>query len=205
MFFVHSFVYLAWLRTVHSLIGLSVSVNNDYIKVALKVKIKYNAIKWPSWKSEKFAFWKPIGSVPKSNMHGFWEQCVVLFPKFHVVLSPIVDALLGSIFLSDFSLLFPWCRTKKRNLHLNICYQTVWVRRCKTPTSAKPNHSFHVSFYSGTTKETPELKFRLRFFFVRSQIAVKSSSRMRNLWLCRMRDVFTHEHMTWCNGGQREV
>ena len=31
------------------------------------------------------------------------------------------------------------------------------------------------------TKETPELKFRLRFFFVRSQIAVKSSSRMRNL------------------------
>ena len=98
-------------------------------------------------------------------MHGFWEQCVVLFPKFHVVLSPIVDALLGSIFLSDFSLLFPWCRTKKRNLHLNICYQTVWVRRCKTPTSAKPNHSFHVSFYSGTTKETPELKFRHRFFF----------------------------------------
>ena len=98
-------------------------------------------------------------------MHGFWEQCVVLFPKSHVVLSPIVDALLGSIFLSDFSLLFPWCRTKKRNLHLNICYQTVWVRRCKTPTSAKPNHSFHVSFYSGTTKETPELKFRLRFFF----------------------------------------
>ena len=98
-------------------------------------------------------------------MHGFWEQCVVLFPKFHVVLSPIVDALLGSIFLSDFSLLFPWCRTKKRNLHLNICYQTVWVRRCKTPTSAKPNHSFHVSFYSGTTKETPELKFRLSFFF----------------------------------------
>ena len=52
------------------------------------------------------------------------------------------------------------------------------------------------------TKETPELKFRLRFFFVRSQIAVKSSSR---LWFWRIRDVLTNEHVAWCSGGRREA
>ena len=55
------------------------------------------------------------------------------------------------------------------------------------------------------TKETPELKFRLRFFFVRSQIAVKSSSRMRNLLALTHAWRLTNEHMAWCNGGRREA
>ena len=36
-------------------------------------------------------------------------------------------------------------------------------------------------YYSGFPEETPEFKFRPRFFFVRSQIAAKSLSRMRYL------------------------
>ena len=31
---------------------------------------------------------------------------------------------------------------------------------------------FEISFYSGFPKETPELKFRLRFFFVQPQFAI---------------------------------
>ena len=52
-------------------------------------------------------------------------------------------------------------------------------------------------YYSGFTKETPELKFPLRFFFVQPQFAI--------LKLIRMREDFTDEHMAWCSGGQRRV
>lgn len=47
------------------------------------------------------------------------------------------------------------------------------------------------------SKETPKLKFRLRFFFVQLPIAVKS--------LTRIHDVLTDEHKAWRNGGRREV
>ena len=52
--------------------------------------------------------------------------------------------------------------------------------------------------YFGIPKETPELKFRLCFyFFVQSQIAIKS--------LTRMRDVLADKQMLGCNNGSSAV
>ena len=59
--------------------------------------------------------------------------------------------------------------------------------------------------YWGFPKETPALKFRLLFFFVRSQIAFKSSSRMRNLLALTHAWCLTNEHMSWCSCGRREA
>ena len=47
-------------------------------------------------------------------------------------------------------------------------------------TPYKQSTSGGVGFYSGFPKETPELKFGLRFFFVQPQFAIKSLIRMRD-------------------------
>ena len=52
--------------------------------------------------------------------------------------------------------------------------------------------------YSGFPKETPELKFRLRFFF-------RSATVCNSLINTHARRFDSDEHMAWCNGGRRKV
>ena len=61
-----------------------------------------------------------------------------------------------------------------------------------------------ITLYSGFQRKRPGWNSSFFFFFVRSQIAVKSSLRAA-FGLRRMRDVLTNEHMAWCNGGRREA
>ena len=51
--------------------------------------------------------------------------------------------------------------------------------------------------YSGFPKETPELKFRLHFYF--RSVANRSQVLITHAWR------LTNEHMAWCNGGRREA
>ena len=73
-----------------------------------------------------------------------------------------------------------------------------WTTSANIPKPRRPKaYNDYKVYYSGFPKETPELKFRLRFVF--------SFSHSLQVLNTHARRFDSDEHMAWCNGGRRKV